>query len=313
MSGTEYVHCLGASASLSLFGSSPDKPFVVRGLGPGASSWSPGDRPAHDGKEIDEEFTLDAGRFAESPFRMLGVSLPEIASGESYSILSANWLDHPGERVLEVRYRSNYDAPERPPLTGRVELLPDRGWAQRYHEYSTTARAGRGSNAPNLETIRVAMTVEYGDDIDGIPVPARVVFFHSRTGEERFEFTSFRLGEATPQRQFSLGYYGLPDITATPRDTSRSRIPYLLFGLAGADHAHAASSLHPGGLNVLMGDGSARFIRDTISTWPFDPTTGRPVDVRFYADGLWEGDLKPGVWQKLATRGGGELIEGDSY
>lgn len=33
---------------------------------------------------------------------------------------------------------------------------------------------------------------------------------------------------------------------------------------------NSASSRHPVGLNGLMGDGSVRFIKDTIQTWPFD-------------------------------------------
>ena len=82
---------------------------------------------------------------------------------------------------------------------------------------------------------------------------------------------------------------------------------------AGDDHAHAASSLHPGGLYALMGDGSVRFVKDTVDTWPFDPITGHPKGVIFYADGLWDGDVRPGVWQKLATRSGGELLSGADY
>ncbi len=61
------------------------------------------------------------------------------------------------------------------------------------------------------------------------------------------------------------------------------------------------SSLHPGGLNVLLADGSVRFIKETIDSTPIDPKLGLPM-------------LSPmGVWQKLATRNGGEIANLESY
>ena len=47
-----------------------------------------------------------------------------------------------------------------------------------------------------------------------------------------------------------------------------------------------ASSAHPGGVNVLMGDGSARFIKDSIAL---------------------------NIWWSLGTRAGGEVISADAY
>lgn len=54
-----------------------------------------------------------------------------------------------------------------------------------------------------------------------------------------------------------------------------------------------ASSMHPGGLNILMADGSVRFVKETIDS------------------GTNNG--KTGLWQKLATRNGGEVIDSGSY
>ena len=76
----------------------------------------------------------------------------------------------------------------------------------------------------------------------------------------------------------------------------------------------AASSLHPGGLNALMGDGSVRFIKETVQTWPYDPETGLPVGAVFNRPGgWWSNTPPPGVWQALATRAGGEVSNADAF
>jgi len=55
---------------------------------------------------------------------------------------------------------------------------------------------------------------------------------------------------------------------------------------AGRQTAYSASSRHAGGVNVLMCDGSVKFIKSTISN---------------------------GTWWALGTRAGGEVISADSY
>jgi prepilin-type N-terminal cleavage/methylation domain-containing protein/prepilin-type processing-associated H-X9-DG protein len=84
----------------------------------------------------------------------------------------------------------------------------------------------------------------------------------------------------------------------------------------------AASSFHPGGVNVGFADGSVRFIKDSISTLPFSQTTGLPNALIATPNGScsnsapiysFQPGTQLGVWQALSTRAGGEVVSADSY
>ena len=53
-----------------------------------------------------------------------------------------------------------------------------------------------------------------------------------------------------------------------------------------------------------MADGSARFVKDSIDSWPNDDAL---------SDDIRAGRVPPGVWQKLATRNGAEIIDTTAY
>jgi prepilin-type processing-associated H-X9-DG protein len=84
-----------------------------------------------------------------------------------------------------------------------------------------------------------------------------------------------------------------------PPNTYKRRPP-------GLSHTAAwtwsASSLHAGGVNGLMADGSVRFIKETIDASPLEPTQLAPIV-----------GAPPGVWQMLISRNGGEVIDTNAF
>ncbi len=84
-----------------------------------------------------------------------------------------------------------------------------------------------------------------------------------------------------------------------------------------------AMSFHPGGVNAAFADGSVHFIKDTIDCWKLtssgDPVgavanqgNGTPPIPMNYGYVLPPGTYV-GVYQKLATRNGGEVLSSDQF
>jgi len=87
-------------------------------------------------------------------------------------------------------------------------------------------------------------------------------------------------------------------------------------------YVESASSLHPGGCNFAFMDGSVKFLKETMDCWqnvPSNTPAGAPVGVTqtTASDGyqIWvlAPNTKIGVYQKLSTKAGAEVINQADY
>jgi prepilin-type processing-associated H-X9-DG protein len=91
-------------------------------------------------------------------------------------------------------------------------------------------------------------------------------------------------------------------------------LPFGSEDLPPTSYLVAASSFHPGGCNFAFADGSVRFIKDSVDSWPIDGPTGQAVGLSYMGNLV---RLAPGtrlgVYQALSTRSGGEVVGAGSY
>jgi prepilin-type N-terminal cleavage/methylation domain-containing protein/prepilin-type processing-associated H-X9-DG protein len=125
---------------------------------------------------------------------------------------------------------------------------------------------------------------------------------------------------------WASGNYGDTVFTTFWPINPTKKLPYTCQGENAGPAVEGASSMHPGGANFAFMDGSVRFVKETVDSWVNNPANtsgsftclppGLSVTTSSAGDSpIWvvATGSKIGVYQKISTRNGGDVVSSDQY
>ena len=229
--------------------------------------------------------------------------LPFIDSKSSYDLVNQGLSIHgPENTTLSSKVVSLYACPSDPAATRLLPVGPETSYAFSHSPqlieaavrssyalcYGSLAGFGAVIYYPDcvVPSIRIAQMngvfnniapLQVGDVTDGL---SHTMFLADHS-----------FGEDTSQRGGLYGQW----VSGAIGDTLFLALlpPNAHQSFADNDRAYeAATSFHPFGVHVAFGDGSVRFVSNSVHSWSLRGTTDDPPS--------------PGIWQALATRNGGD-------
>ena len=208
--------------------------FCVGPRGSFALTWD-----AKDATPQLRSFTLDEGNpsqryhnlvssFLNSSFTLPFKKLADLLNDDAFHVTETRRVDVDGRSCVRVgfNYRTTPDPKTAAKKTASMLLVgsftadPAIGWALRSWEYSTPGT-----------TRSVAVEIDYQTQEDGTVYPSKVLYTSDKARKNLCTFQRI-VPERTKDSDFTLTYYGLPELDRPIGDLSASSIPLWIGGIS---------------------------------------------------------------------------------
>ncbi len=199
----DIVYCVGKNTDFYLTRLPGSPTFNVEGIGS-----NPSDRDA---------YRTMFGRFVNAHFAVQGTPLSRLMEHPKFHLLDATSTTKGSRNLVKIEFVVG-DLPARNHVAAILD--PAAGWV-------ITSMTQWLEDSPDRKT---TVEIEFGSPMDGY-YPPRLVQYHSRPGESSScEFTEWEFAP-TPKAEFTMPFYGLPDLTAKPGSQTNT-LAYWLGGIA---------------------------------------------------------------------------------
>ena len=204
------VYCVGVDTAFTLVRLPGSKEYMVEGIGSTLKDRS--------------VYLALFGQFIRAHHGVMTRTMSQVLASPGFRLTNVERVTKDGRSLVKI----DFEIGTREPLPqGSIVFDPDAGWVVRSSDFHYGASA-----RPRFVT-----DIEYGPSRDGFPLPRRVSI-RDETGETLFcEFADWSF-EPTPEREFKMAFYGLPDLLSKS-GARRSALPYWLGGIAATGLAVA--------------------------------------------------------------------------
>jgi hypothetical protein len=181
--------------------------------------------------EMSTQFIAAGGGLARAPFASDQLSMLELLNTKVCRIISVDPVAGQLERALRVKFTDSGNGPTR--FSGSADFLPNRAWALSRWEFDASSSV-KTPKSPVAGTIRftASSSIEYRQDGNAIPVISRIEKSDQQGAGRVFEVEKVEFDTTTSESQFTLRFFGLPDLADPIPPPSQNHAIYWILAAA---------------------------------------------------------------------------------